>query len=63
MDVSHILGKLEEQGRHLNDRLDRIERKVDVLTDNHLAFKWKVMGAAMFCAFLVSLLVELARAQ
>lgn len=57
MDGNRLLGKLEEQGRHFETRLTRIESKVDAL----LAFKWRVMGAASIAAFLATVLVEIVR--
>lgn len=57
MDSDRIVGKLEEQGRHFETRLNRIESKVDSL----LEFKWKAMGMAVIIAFVATVIVEAAK--
>lgn len=58
MDIDRVIGKLEEQGRHTEVRLNRIESKVDSL----LQFKWRILGFAACAAFLATLAIEMARA-
>lgn len=57
MDSNRIIGKLEEQGKHFETRLNRIESKMDTL----LEFKWKAMGMAVVIAFIATIFVEAAK--
>lgn len=63
MDTQRIIGALEEQGRHTEIRMNRMEGKIDTL----LADKWMRQGAAVVVAgmvsFIVSIVIEIARAK
>lgn len=58
MEQQRVIGKLEEQSRHLETRLNRIESKVDLVLSGY----WKIYGMAMVAAFAATILVELVRA-
>lgn len=51
------LAKLEESSKWIASKVDRIDRKIDVL----LEFKWKVIGASMVMAFLATAVAEFFR--
>ena len=57
MDIDRLLGRLEEQGKHFEARLNRVESKIDSL----LVFKWRLLGFAACAAFIATLVVEMFR--
>jgi hypothetical protein len=52
--IERMLGRLEENQRSTNERLDAIEEKIDSLQ----SFKWKMIGGSAILSVLLSLVVE-----
>lgn len=55
MDLERAVGTLEEQGRWLAAKIDKMDAKLDDL----LTLKWKIYGAAAVIAFLSSAAFQL----
>ena len=58
-EIQNILGQLESSDRHFEERLNRIESKVDSL----LEFKYRALGIAALAAFIATLSVEIVKAK
>lgn len=64
-ELDRTIGMLVEQGKWTAKKLDAIEQnsmKMNEKIDSLLAFKWKSLGALAFFTFLVSSIIEIARA-
>jgi hypothetical protein len=54
-DAERILGRLQEFKDHTSHRLDKIEKKLDVLHE----FKWRIAGGVTMLSVLVSIALKL----
>jgi hypothetical protein len=48
--MERVIGRLEEHHKATNDRLAKIEEKIDLLQE----FRWRVAGGAFALSFVVS---------
>jgi hypothetical protein len=54
-DIRERIAVLENQGRYIATKLDRMDIKLEAL----LAFKWRIYGATAIIAFVVTAGIEL----